>query len=310
MFDHIKIYSSALGLTHDTRADHPERVARLEVLRELIASAPYNDIARTDDFTASDDDILRVHSKAHLTIIKETAPSEVGEYEHIDHDTILSYGSLNAALSAAGAPVQAVSDIHAGTNTVGLCMSRPPGHHATYNNAMGFCIFNNVMIGAAKAAALGYKRIAVIDFDVHHGNGCADILNHVSLPCFYISTHQQHHYPHTGLAEENTAQKVLNIPLPAGSSGAEICACYADEIFPALHSYKPDFVFISAGFDGHKNDPYGAFNLTEKDYHWLSLEIYEIAKKYAEGRVVSILEGGYDLDALKGSYAAHIDAFR
>ena len=134
--------------------------------------------------------------------------------------------------------------------------------------------------------------------------------NHVSLPCFYISTHQQHHYPHTGLAEENTAQKVLNIPLPAGSSGAEICACYADEIFPALHSYKPDFVFISAGFDGHKNDPYGAFNLTEKDYHWLSLEIYEIAKKYAEGRVVSILEGGYDLDALKGSYAAHIDAFR
>jgi acetoin utilization deacetylase AcuC-like enzyme len=310
MFDHIKIYSSALGLAHDTRADHPEHAARLKVLHELIDSAPYNAIARSAPSAASDEDILRVHSRAHLSIITETAPCEDGAYEHIDHDTILSFGSLDAARHGAGAVIDAVQDIHAATCKVGLCINRPPGHHATHNQAMGFCIFNNVMIGAAKAAALGYKRIAIIDFDVHHGNGCADILNHVDLPCFYISTHQQGHYPNTGQSGENVDQKILNIPLPAGISAADICAEYTDKIFPALHEYKPDFVFISAGFDGHKDDPYGDFNLEEQDYHWLSQEIYKIAQEHAEGRMVSVLEGGYALDALKGSYAAHIDAFQ
>lgn len=310
MFNHIKIYSSKLGLAHDTLSGHPERAERLHVLHQLIDSAPYNNIPRSTPNAASDEDILRVHSQAHLSIITETAPSEEGEYEYIDNDTILSCGSLDAARHSAGAAIDAVTDIHTGACKVGLCINRPPGHHATHNQAMGFCIFNNVMIGAAKASALGYKRIAIIDFDVHHGNGCSDILNHVNLPCFYISTHQTHHYPNTGLTRENIDQKILNIPLLAKSSGAEICAEYTTKIFPALHAYKPDFVFISAGFDGHKDDPYGDFNLDERDYHWLSKELYKIAQQYADGRLVSVLEGGYALDALKGSYAAHIDAFQ
>ena len=310
MFDHITIYSSEKCLAHDTGTSHPERAARLQVLHDLMDTAPFNTIKRINPSPVLDEDILKVHSPNLLHILEESCPCDEGELEYIDGDTILSKDSLDAARLSAGACVDAVNDIHQGNTEIGLCINRPPGHHATYNTAMGFCFFNNVMIGAAKAASLGFERIAIIDFDVHHGNGCTDIISHVDLPCFYISSHQRQHYPGTGREQENIENKVLNIPLPAQTNGADIRQKYNDIVFPALDAYAPDLIFISAGFDGHKNDPYGDFNLVEDDYFWLTEELYRIAQKHAKSRLISALEGGYDLDALQASYAAHINALK
>lgn len=308
MSDLLRIYSSTDGLNHITPSGHPECPARLEALLGLIDTPPYNKIPRITPNAASDAQLAKIHSKAHLFALEESAPFDDGDIEYIDGDTVMSYGTLQAARRAAGAVYDAVNDIHDGHNKIGLCINRPPGHHATYNQAMGFCFFNNVMLGAARAAELGYHRIAVIDFDVHHGNGCADILAHVDLPCYYFSTHQSAHYPHSGHSHENIEHKIHNVPMPAGTSREDLCAVYANDIFPRLNAYKPDFVFISAGFDGHKDDPYGDFNLIEEDYGWLTTEIKKIAQSHADGRLISVLEGGYNLDALKASYAAHMDA--
>jgi acetoin utilization deacetylase AcuC-like enzyme len=309
MNEHIKIYSSDKCLAHDTGAGHPERAERLQTLLDLINKPAFASIEKIEPSPATDEDILRVHSAAHLSVLSESDPYEDGVYEHIDKDTLMSFHSLRAARLASGGVVTAVKNIHAQSAKVGLCITRPPGHHATHDQAMGFCLLNNVMIGAAQAAELGFERIAVIDFDVHHGNGCQDILNHVELPCFYISTHQDKHYPQTGLVDENVDEKILNVPLAAGADGDALKAAYKESILPALDAYKPDIVFISAGFDGHKDDPYADFNLNEDDYTWLTHHLYAIAIKHAEGRIVSVLEGGYDLKALKNSYAAHIKAF-
>ncbi len=310
MDKHIRIYSAKDGLNHITPDGHPECPARLDAIYSLLGTAPYNTIERTTPNLADDNMLSKVHSKAHLFAIGECAPQDEGDIEYIDGDTVMSYGTLRAARMAAGAVYDAVNDIHAGHNKIGLCINRPPGHHATYNQAMGFCFFNNVMLGVARAAELGYKRIAVIDFDVHHGNGCTDILQHVDLPCFYFSTHQSAYYPGTGHVSENIDDKIFNLPLPAGTSREDLCNAYTDEIFPRLNSYAPDFVFISAGFDAHKDDPYGDFNLIEDDYNWLTTEIKKIAQTHADGRLISVLEGGYNLNALKASYAAHINALR
>lgn len=307
MYDHIRIYSSNECLAHDTGTSHPERAARLNVLLELINTARYNAIKQAKPSLVKDSEITRVHSKNLLHILEESAPCEEDELEFIDGDTLLSAGSLNAAKLAAGAVVDAVNDIKEGATKIGLCINRPPGHHATHNQSMGFCLFNNVMVGAAHAASIGFERIAIVDFDVHHGNGCTDILSHIDLPCFYISSHQAQHYPGTGRTEENIPNKILNIPLPAGTNGSDIRKCYEEEVFPAIHAYKPDLLFISAGFDAHKNDPYGGFNLIESDYAWLTKELYQIAKDHTKSRLISVLEGGYDLDALSESYAAHLD---
>lgn len=309
MHDHIKIYISNKALLHDTGTGHPERAMRFEALVNLFKTTPYDQIEQIEAIAASNSDLLRIHAPSHIALLEESSPSEAGEYEYIDGDTLLSQYSLSAAREAAGAVQQAVLNIHQGIHNIGLCPNRPPGHHATYDRAMGFCFFNNVMLGAAKATELGYKRIAVIDFDVHHGNGCTDILQHIDLPCFYISTHQAQHYPGTGLSHENIDHKILNIPLKSGIDCTSFRTVYERDVLPTLANYAPDFMLISAGFDAHRADPYGDFNLIDEDYYWLTQKLYNIAQKTAKSRLVSVLEGGYDIDALASSYAAHINAF-
>jgi acetoin utilization deacetylase AcuC-like enzyme len=230
-------------------------------------------------------------------------------YARIDADTFMSAGSAQAALRAAGAVVAALDGVMAGDFKNAFCAVRPPGHHAERARAMGFCLFNNIAVGAMHArAAHGLKRIAVVDFDVHHGNGTQDIFFD-DAELFYASTHQMPLYPGTGdETERGIAGNVLNCPLHPASGGAEFRAVYRESVLPALESFAPEFIFISAGFDAHRADPLANLNLSEDDFAWVTREICAVAARLCDGRVVSALEGGYDLDALAASAAAHVRA--
>ena len=218
-------------------------------------------------------------------------------------------GSVDAALCAAGAVALAVDEVHAGRLRKAFCAVRPPGHHAERARAMGFCLFNNVAVGALHArAAYGHRRVAVVDFDVHHGNGTQDIFEN-DADAFYASTHQWPFYPGSGHpAECGIARNVVNVPLRAGSGSRDFRAAYDNTVLPALQAFAPDFVFISAGFDAHRDDPLAELDLVEDDFAWVTSAICEIARKSCGGRVVSVLEGGYDLAALARSAAAHVGA--
>jgi acetoin utilization deacetylase AcuC-like enzyme len=230
-------------------------------------------------------------------------------YAQLDADTFISAGSAEAALRAAGGVIAAIDGVMCSDFQNAFCAVRPPGHHAERNRAMGFCLFNNVAVGALHARqAHGLKRIAVIDFDVHHGNGTQDIF--LDDPnTFYASTHQMPLYPGTGSeSEHGVANNVLNCPLPPGSGSTEFRAICRVSVLPALERFAPEFIFISAGFDAHRADPLANLNLEVDDFAWVSQEICAIAQRTCAGRVVSALEGGYDLAALAASAAAHVQA--
>ncbi len=229
-------------------------------------------------------------------------------YAGIDADTILSPGSGEAALRAAGAAVAAVDAVVAGEARNAFCAVRPPGHHAEPGRAMGFCLFNNVAIGAARARAVhGLDRVAVIDFDVHHGNGTqASFERDPSL--FYASTHQSPLYPGTGARSERGVGNIVNVPLPPMAGSAEFRRGVEASILPALDAFAPDLVMVSAGFDAHRRDPLAQLMLVEEDYAWVTQRLLECAARHARGRLVSTLEGGYDLGALGASAAAHVRA--
>ncbi len=260
---------------------------------------------------ASEAALLRAHTQAHVDAITAGLAAEAGEecYVHIDPDTVMSEGSAEAALRAAGAVVAAVDEIQAGRLRNVFCAVRPPGHHAERTRAMGFCLFNNVAVGARHARSVhGYQRIAVVDFDVHHGNGTQDIF-FADDRAFYASTHQWPFYPGTGRASERgVAENILNVPLQAGAGSGEFRAAYERTVLPALQRFAPDFVFISAGFDGHHADPLAQLRLDEADFAWVTSAICEVARGCCGSRVVSVLEGGYDLEALARSAAAHVRA--
>jgi acetoin utilization deacetylase AcuC-like enzyme len=224
----------------------------------------------------------------------------------LDPDTIVSPGSGEAALRAAGAVRAAVDAVMAGEAANAFCAVRPPGHHAEPERAMGFCLFNNVAIGAAHARRRhGYARVAVVDFDVHHGNGTQAAFAADSA-FFYASTHQDHFYPGTGAADETGVGNIVNVPLPAGAGSAPFRAAYERTILPALATFRPEFLLISAGFDAHRRDPLAQLMLEEADYSWVTERLLDIAASHAGGRIVSTLEGGYDLTALAASAAAHV----
>ncbi|MBV8165959.1 MAG: histone deacetylase family protein, partial [Alphaproteobacteria bacterium] len=229
-------------------------------------------------------------------------------YARIDADTVVSAGSREAVLRAAGAVCAAVDAVMAGEARNAFCAVRPPGHHAEARDPMGFCVFNNVAVGALQAhEAHGCKRVAVIDFDVHHGNGTqAMFADHADR--FFGSTHQYPLYPGTGARSERGVGNIVNAPLPPGAGGPEFRHALSELILPRLSEFQPDFVLISAGFDAHEDDPLAALRLHEADYAWATTEIMRIAKHSCEGRVVSTLEGGYDLHALAESAAAHVHA--
>jgi acetoin utilization deacetylase AcuC-like enzyme len=288
---------------HDTPAGHPERPARL---RAVLDSLSAFDLQRIESPQADTESLWRAHDPALVSsVLSFRGPG----FTRIDPDTFMSAGSAEAALHAAGAVIAAVDGVMRGICRNAFCAARPPGHHAERARAMGFCLFNNVAVGALHARAVhGLKRIAVVDFDVHHGNGTQDVFS-PDPELFYASTHQMPLYPGTGLvAERGVADNVLNRPLPPGSGSAEFRAAYSNSVLPALEAFRPDFIFISAGFDAHRADPLANLALSEEDFGWVTGEICAAAASLCNGRVVSTLEGGYDLDALAASAGAHIGA--
>jgi acetoin utilization deacetylase AcuC-like enzyme len=301
---------TTLLFTHPATRDHlnppghPESVARIEAIEKTLAAPEFASLVRREAPVAGDAAIRRAHPGRYLDIIREAAPQS--GFTRLDPDTTMSPGSLAAALRGAGAAVAAVDALFGGEANNAFCAMRPPGHHAESARAMGFCIFSNAAIAALHGRAKhGIARAAVVDFDVHHGNGTQEIFwNDRDL--FYGSTHQMPLYPGTGARHERGQGNIHNAPLNAGDGGKEFRAAMEEAILPRLDRFKPELVIISAGFDAHRADPLGGLNLVEDDFAWATRRLMDIAQIHAGARVVSVLEGGYDIAALASSVAAHV----
>jgi acetoin utilization deacetylase AcuC-like enzyme len=298
------LYTHARCLEHDPGQYHPESPARLRAVLAALEAPEFARLGRREAPEAALDDIARVHPGRFVERLLAAVP--MTGHAGIDADTIISPASGEAALRAAGAVVAAVDAVVAGDADNAFCAVRPPGHHAEPGRAMGFCLFNNVAIGALRAReAHGLARVAVVDFDVHHGNGTqACFYDDPSL--FYASTHQYPLYPGTGGKGETGVGNIVNVPLRPMAGSREFRLAFTREILPALDAFRPEMVLISAGFDAHKSDPLAQLMLDEGDYTWVSEQLLEVARRHARGRVVSTLEGGYDLGALAASAAAHL----
>ncbi len=292
-------------LLHRMEPGHYENPARLQAVLAALRQPEFAALAWRDAPEATLDAIGRVHDPRYVQTVLAAVPTE--GYVRIDPDTALGAGTGVAMLRAAGAATAAVDAVMAGEVANAFCAVRPPGHHAERARAMGFCFFNNAAIGALQARAVhGLARVAVVDFDVHHGNGTQHMFES-DRGLFYASTHQDAFYPGTGHADEQgVAGNIVNVPLRGGSGGAEFRRAFEDVILPKLDAFSPELVLISAGFDAHHADPLGGLGLTEDDYAWVTRALCAVAARHARGRVVSLLEGGYDLDALGASAAAHV----
>ncbi|MEL7028820.1 MAG: histone deacetylase family protein [Pseudomonadota bacterium] len=299
-----------LVFTHMACAEHRPPLGHPECPERLAAALSGLDgvdAEQREAPLADWDRIALAHGAEQIEQIKSAALEE--GLVHIDPDTALSDGSLEAALRAAGAGVAAVDAVAGGEAAHAFCAVRPPGHHAEPDRSMGFCVFNTAAIAAYHAReAHGLERVAVVDFDVHHGNGTQAAFWNDPL-AFYGSSHQWPFYPGTGSAEERGAHgNVANAPLASGAEGAAFRAQFEREILWALDAFEPDIVVISAGFDGHAHDPLGGLRLSEADFAWASDRLCDVAERRSQGRVVSVLEGGYDLPALAGCVRAHVAA--
>ncbi len=261
-------------------------------------------LERREAPTASIEDLLRVHSRRHVDRILGSVPKS--GHVAIDADTVVSPASGQAALRAAGAVAAAVDAVVAKEADNAFCAVRPPGHHAEPERAMGFCLFNNAAIGALRARQVhGLTRVAVVDFDVHHGNGTQAAFE-ADSSLFYASTHQYPLYPGTGAASETGVGNIVNVPLRPMSGSTQFRVALTQRILPALDAFRPEFLVISAGFDAHKSDPLAQLLLEDADYTWVTEKLLEVAYRHADGRLVATLEGGYDLNALASSVAAHV----
>ena len=295
--------SHPLCLKHDMGAHHPECPARLHAIEDqLIASGLYSYLQHHDAPEVTREQLLRVHDAAYIDSIVAAAPS--AGIIALDGDTLMNPFTYPAALRAAGAVVMAVDLVLAGKVENAFCNVRPPGHHAERGRAMGFCIFNNVAVGAAHAlAAHGLSRVAIVDFDVHHGNGTEDIFRDEPR-VMLCSTFQHPFYPYSGA--ETQLPHIVNVPLAAGTDGAGFRNAVTERCLPALQAFKPELLLVSAGFDAHREDDMSSLRLLEADYVWVTEQIKRIAEHHAQARIVSVLEGGYELHALGRSAAAHI----
>lgn len=292
-------------LEHITPPGHPEQVDRLRAVTAALETEEFAYLVRVPAPLAEDAHILRAHPASHLRALNAMIPD--AGFTTIDGDTYLSPGSINAARRAAGAVVEAVDMVMSGEVRNAFCAVRPPGHHAETARAMGFCFFGNVTIGALHALeAHGLERVAIVDFDVHHGNGTQDLVWDDSRILF-ASTHQMPLYPGTGAADERGAHgQIVNVPLPPGATGAVFRAGMIGRVLPAIEAHRPEMIFISAGFDAHARDPLANLGFTEADFAWATAQLCQVADRHCNGRVVSTLEGGYDLTALAVSTAAHV----
>ena len=302
----MHVYTHAACLAHDTGPDHAERPARLRtVLHALEAAHPDLDWQQAPAATRGQ--LLRVHDPRLLEAVLETQPTAL---HPLDPDTVLSPHSAEAALRAAGAGVAAVDAVLSGRTRRAFCAVRPPGHHATASAAMGFCLFNNIAVAARQAIDRhGLERVAIVDFDVHHGNGTQAIFERDPRVCF-ASAHQWPLYPESGARNETGCGNIFNAPLPKGTDGTGFRAAWREELLPAVEAFRPQLVLISAGFDGHRLDPLAGWLLEAADYAWLTGELVALAERHADGRIVSLLEGGYDLTALAECCVAHVDTLR
>ncbi|MBV9861226.1 MAG: histone deacetylase family protein [Alphaproteobacteria bacterium] len=298
------LFTHPACLDHDPGDFHPESPARLRAVLAALGGLEFAALERREAPEAAEEDLLRLHPQRHVERLLAAVPRS--GRAAIDADTVLSPGSGAAALRAAGAVIAAVDAVMSGEAATAFCAVRPPGHHAEPSRAMGFCLFNNAALGALRARdAHGLARVAVMDFDVHHGNGTqAAFERDPSL--FYASTHQSPLYPGTGYAEETGVGNIVNVPLRPMSGSREFRRAMEAQILPALDAFRPELMLISAGFDAHRRDPLAQLQFEEADFAWATRELAGIARRHGQGRVVSTLEGGYDLSALGASAAAHV----
>ncbi|WP_170443956.1 histone deacetylase family protein [Ruegeria arenilitoris] len=297
----VLTHADCLG--HVTPGGHPERVARLEHILHALESL---DLQRVTAPLAADDDLLRIHPESYIREIRDSRPTE--GFRQIDGDTFMSPGSVDAAYRAAGAVVRAVDMVLGGEAPNAFCAIRPPGHHAERETAMGFCLFGNAALAAKHALDHhGLDRVAVVDFDVHHGNGTQDLLWDEAR-ALVITSQQMPLWPGSGRPDETgTHDTIVNIPLAPGTGGAEMRAAYEAQAFPRLRAFRPELIIISAGFDAHQDDPLANLNWSTDDFAWITAQLCRIADELCGGRIVSTLEGGYDLNALAKATRAHVE---
>ncbi len=293
------------ALAHETPAGHPEQIARITAIHAALDTPEFAALMRLDAPLAQDAQLLLCHPEQYVTRIRQAIPA-AGIYQ-LDADTHVSNGSLNAALRGVGGACHAVDLVMQDTVQNAFVGMRPPGHHAERATPMGFCLFGTVAIAARHALEHhGLQRVAVVDFDVHHGNGTQDLLWDEQR-AFFVSSHQMPLWPGTGKTDERGAfGNVMNIPLPPGTDGAKFRQIYEDMVLPQLDRFAPELVLVSAGFDAHRDDPLAQLDLLEDDFAWVTGALCDIAARHCAGRLVSVLEGGYDLEALSRSVAAHI----
>jgi len=299
-------YHHADFLNHDTGPGHPESPDRLRAIDKALSKANFESLSRIEAPLPDniEDKLALIHTSAMIDRVLSGIPEHGLSY--FDADTVASPGSKQAALRAVGALCDAVDRICTGKANAAFCAVRPPGHHAMPGYPMGFCLFNNVAI-AAEYARTHYQleRIAIVDFDVHHGNGTQTAF-YQQPQVLYASSHQWPHYPGSGHPLENGVGNIVNVPLSAGTDGKVFRAKYSDIILPAVRKFKPELILISAGFDAHRDDPLASLRLVENDYRWISDELVKIADEYCHGRIISTLEGGYNLRALADSVSTHV----
>jgi acetoin utilization deacetylase AcuC-like enzyme len=301
------LVTHAAGLNHLTPAGHPERPDRLRAIDKALEAERFQMLVREQAPMGEIDMVTLCHPMALVEAIRNANPSE--GMVRLDADTSMSPGTFEAVLYAVGGAAMAADEVMAGRVKNAFCAMRPPGHHAERQRPMGFCFFNTAAITARHVQKKhGVERVAIVDFDVHHGNGSQDIF--WSDPTvLYCSTHQMPLYPGTGaISERGEHDTIVNAPLSAGDGGEQFREAFETVILPRLRAFRPDFVVVSAGFDAHMRDPLAHLNLLEPDFAWVTQKVMEIADASAGGRIVSVLEGGYDLQGLSGSVAAHVGA--
>ena len=299
------LFTHPACLNHRTPEGHPERVARLEHVLRALDAPDFAALSRHQAGPADPAELLRCHPQEYIARIRAAIPAQGSQ--QLDEDTHVSPGSWDAALCGLGAALAALDAVIAGEAHNAFAAIRPPGHHAETAKPMGFCLFGTVAIAAKRALDHhGLKRVAVVDFDVHHGNGTQDLLWHEGRALF-VSSHQMPLWPGTGAADETGAQdNIINLPLPPGCDGAAFRAAYEAHVLPRLDAFAPELVLVSAGFDAHVADPLAQLALEIEDFEWITGQLCDLAERHAGGRLVSVLEGGYNLEALAASVAAHV----
>ena len=301
-----RLYEHSIFLEHAVPAGHPERPDRLRALNEALSHPNFSPLDRKEAPQANEDAVLLAHPEEHLFAVMRAMPEEEDEINQLESDTYAGVKSLQAAFTGIGGAMAAVDDVISGSHDNAFVASRPPGHHAERMRAMGFCFFNNAAIAARHAQQKhGLERVAIIDWDVHHGNGTQDIFE-ADPSVLYCSTHQMPLYPGTGRKDETGVGNIVNAPLSANTGSDHFREAFKDRVLPAIRNFSPDLIIISAGFDAHHRDPLAQINLVADDFDWATGKLMDMAGDFASNRLVSILEGGYDLQGLAESAGAHI----